>query len=120
MLAGMQNRMVLCIRGYDVVASFLQCGSHALYGSIVRFRATAGENHLSGSAIENSRHPFPRLVQSVASPLAHGVNAGWIAKHLGEVRDHCFEDRGIQRRGAGVVHINYLAGLSVSRAFSCH
>ena len=106
MLSGMEHRVVLDAGGDDVVARLLEGSGSAHYGGIVRLRAATGEHHLARAAVQHAGHPFPGLIQSVPGLLPHGVDAGGVAEQLREVRGHCPQHFGRQRRGPRMVHVH--------------
>ena len=114
-LADVQHGVMFDGGGDDMVAGFLQGGSHALDGGVVGFGAAAGEHHLAVAAAQHAGHPLPRLIQGVARLLPHGVDAGGVAEQLGEVGRHRLQRRRRQRRSAGVVHIHEFAAGPGSR-----
>jgi hypothetical protein len=102
----MQHAMVFYAGGDDVVSCFRKSGSRAVYCGVVRFGATAGENHPTGPASQHSGYFFSSIVQSMSSFLAHGVNTGRITVKFSEIGKHRLQDSWVHGRGAGVVQVD--------------
>ena len=106
-LAGVQHRLVLGLRGDDVVAAILQELGRALDGEVVGFgRARRPDDFLARSADQRADLIARRLDRLLGRPAEAVRSAGGVAEHLREVRQHRLEHARIDRRGRVVVHVD--------------
>ena len=69
-----------------VFAALLQGGGNPENRLVVRLGAAAGKHYFPRPAVQYRRHPVPGFIQRKPGFLAHGVDAGWVAVALGEIR----------------------------------
>jgi len=102
-----EHRVVLDGGGDHVPAAVDVTLRDPLKGEVVALRAARRENDFFG------RHPVigsdlvPRLVDCLPRALTEPVDAGGIAKLVGEVRHHRLKHLGIERRGCGMVEVHH-------------
>jgi hypothetical protein len=73
---------------------------------IVAFGGAAGEHDFVGVGANRSRDGFAGDIDGVACLMSKSVNAMWVAKLLGEVRQHGLDDARVDACRGVVVHVN--------------
>ena len=103
---GVKHRVVLDVRGDDVLRGALRRFDNSKDGGVVGLRAAAGEDDFRGPSVNQVRQFFAGVFDSRLRSLAEPVNRAGVAVVLGEVGLHRLEDFRRQGRRGVVVQIN--------------
>src|SRR2546422_8398317 len=85
-------------------------------GKVVTLSAPGGKDDLPGLDAVEGRDLVASLVDRLPGALAQTVDARGVAELLSQVRHHCLEDLGIERRGGRMVEVHHRHHSMASRA----
>ena len=105
-LAGMEDRMVLDLRGDDMVAFLPVRQGNALDRPVVGLAPPGGEVDLVGLCAQRLCYLCPGSINRLLRFAGNAVDRGRVAEVFGVEGRHCFHNLLPDIRGCGVVHVD--------------